>query len=123
MRPAQAEVCDAGIATDANDVLAYLIEHPDGPIHGRPDYRRVDLRLRRELGNRPVAVIGEHDIEKAAQFDLAEARTRGLANDVDLPAYARGRDVVGGRRPHSRARRDECDDLRLASGDLEYLRT
>src|SRR6185437_3365160 len=106
-----------------NDVFPHLVERADRPVYGRADDGRIGLRLLSELGDRLLAVVCERDVEEAAQLDLIEARACSLANDVDLPAHARRRHVVGSGRSHSRAGWDDRDDLGLAPGELENLRT
>src|SRR2546428_9279570 len=104
MRPAQAEVGDAGVMTDANDVLADLIERPDPAIDRGPEHSGVLLRLLRELGDRFLPLVRERDVEKAAELDLGEAWACGSADDVELPTHAPERDALEGRGLHPRPR-------------------
>src|SRR2546430_14320539 len=96
---------------------------PDAAIDRGIEYGRIDVPLLGELSDRLFAIVGQRDVDEAAELELGEARAGCRANDIELSPHAGGRDVLRRGRPHSGARRDHRDDVSLTAGKLEDLWT
>src|SRR2546422_8695103 len=113
MRPPKEEVRNARLAPDPNDVVADLVERPDAAIDRGIEYGRIDVPLLGELSDRLFAIVGQRDVDEAAELELGEARAGCRANDIELSPHAGGRDVLRRGRPHSGARRAHRDAVSL----------